>query len=291
MVYGAAATGRRAMTTSSSPGFSLMMEGISYLAGSELPCVLVNIQRGGPGLGNISPEQADYFQAVKGGGHGSYRLIVLAPESVQEMADFTFDAFDLADKYRNPVIILADGNLGQMMEPVAFKELSGKPVDKSGWALTGKKNREGHLINSLEIDPLDLQERIEKLYVKYDEMERTEVRYEEYLTEDADVILVAYGIVSRVTRNAINILREEGIKAGMVRPITLWPFPTEIIRKRCETAKRFISVELSRGQMIEDVRLAVEGRRPVGLVNRVGGIVPSPEEVAEKVKSQIQEDK
>ncbi len=287
MVYGAAAAGRRAMTSSSSPGISLMMEGISYLAGAELPAVIVSIMRGGPGLGNINPEQADYFQATKGGGHGSYRMIVLAPASVQEMADLTVLAFDLADKYRNPVMVAADGNLGQMMEPVELKESYPNSYDHSGWALTGAKDREGHIITSIYLDADEMEEFIHKLYRKYAEIERVETRSEEFETADAEVVIVAYGIVSRVVRSAVELLRHEGIKAGMVRPITLWPYPKAVIRRLADRAKFFLACEMSMGQMVEDVQLSVEGLRPVCFYGRSGGNVPTPAEVVAQVKQRL----
>jgi 2-oxoglutarate/2-oxoacid ferredoxin oxidoreductase subunit alpha len=287
MVYGAASAGRRAMTSSSSPGISLMMEGISYLAGAELPAVIVSIMRAGPGLGNINPEQADYFQATKGGGHGSYRMVVLAPASVQEMADLTVLAFDLADKYRNPVMVAADGNLGQMMEPVELKESYPNPHDHSAWALTGAKDREGHTVTSIYLDADEMEEFIHKLYRKYAEIERTEIRHEEFETADAEVVIVAYGIVSRVVRSAVELLRQEGIKAGMVRPITLWPYPKAVIRRLADRAKFFLASEMSMGQMVEDVQLSVEGLRPVYFYGRSGGNVPTPAEVVAQVKQRL----
>jgi 2-oxoglutarate/2-oxoacid ferredoxin oxidoreductase subunit alpha len=287
MVYGAVSAGRRAMTSSSSPGISLMMEGISYLAGAELPAVIVSIMRGGPGLGNINPEQADYFQATKGGGHGSYRMVVLAPASVQEMADLTVLAFDLADKYRNPVMVAADGNLGQMMEPVELKESYPNNYDHSGWALTGAKDREGHIITSIYLDADEMEEYIHRLYRKYAEIERVETRYEEFETSDAEVVIVAYGIVSRVVRSAVEVLRQEGIKAGMVRPITLWPYPKAVIRRLADQAKFFLACEMSMGQMVEDVQLSVEGLRPVYFYGRSGGNVPTPAEVAAQVRQRL----
>jgi 2-oxoglutarate ferredoxin oxidoreductase subunit alpha len=287
MVYGAVSAGRRAMTSSSSPGISLMLEGISYLAGAELPAVIVSIMRGGPGLGNINPEQADYFQATKGGGHGSYRMIVLAPASVQEMVDLTVLAFDLADKYRNPVMVAADGNLGQMMEPVELKDSYPNNYDHSGWALTGAKGREGHIITSIYLGADEMEEHIHKLYRKYAEMERDETRYEEFETSDAEVVIVAYGIVSRVVRSAVETLRQEGIKAGMVRPMTLWPYPKVVIRRLADQAKFFLACEMSMGQMVEDVQLAVEGLRPVYFYGRSGGNVPTPAEVVAQVKQRL----
>lgn len=287
MVYGAACTGRRALTSSSSPGISLMQEGISYMAGAELPAVVVNVMRGGPGLGNINPEQADYFQATKGGGHGSYRVIVLAPASVQEMADLTVLAFDLADKYRNPVMVAADGNLGQMMEPVDLKESYASTHDHSAWALTGAKGRPGHTITSIYLDADEMEDYVHKLYRKYDEIERVETRHEEYLTDDAEVVIVAYGIVSRVVRSAVELLRADGIRAGMVRPITLWPYPTAVLSRLAGQAKFFLASEMSMGQMVEDVRLSVDGQRPVYFYGRSGGNVPAPSEIVAAVKQRM----
>jgi 2-oxoglutarate ferredoxin oxidoreductase subunit alpha len=287
MVYGAVSTGRRAMTSSSSPGISLMQEGISYLAGAELPAVIVSIMRGGPGLGNINPEQADYFQATKGGGHGSYRMIVLAPASVQEMTDLTVLAFDLADKYRNPVMVAADGNLGQMMEPVELKESYPNAYDHSAWALTGAKGRKGHTITSIYLDADEMEDYVHKLYRKYAEIERDETRFEEFQTSDAEVVIVGYGIVSRVVRSAVELLREDGIKAGMVRPITLWPYPKAVIRKLADQAKFFLACEMSMGQMVEDVQLSVEGVKPVYFYGRSGGNVPTPAEVVAAVKQRM----
>jgi 2-oxoglutarate ferredoxin oxidoreductase subunit alpha len=287
MVYGAVCTGRRALTSSSSPGISLMMEGMSYLAGAELPAVVVSIMRGGPGLGNINPEQADYFQATKGGGHGSYRTIVLAPASVQEMTDLTVLAFELADRYRNPVMVAADGNLGQMMEPVELADAYPNRTDHSSWALTGAKGRKGHTVTSIYLDADEMEAYIDHLYEKYAEVERREVRFEEYLTEDAEVVLVAYGIVSRVVRTVVEQLRQAGIKAGMVRPITLWPFPSAVLRQLADRVKFFMTCEMSKGQMVEDVRLAVEGVRPVHFYGRSGGNVPTPAEIAAAVKKHL----
>lgn len=287
MVYGAVSTGRRALTSSSSPGISLMQEGISYLAGAELPAVVISIMRGGPGLGNINPEQADYFQATKGGGHGSYRMIVLAPASVQEMADLTVLAFDLADKYRNPVMVAADGNLGQMMEPVDLKDSYPNTYDHSAWALTGAKDRKGHTITSIYLDADEMEEYVHKLYRKYGEIERDETRFEEFQTADAEVVIVAYGIVSRVVRSAVEELRAAGIKAGMVRPITLWPYPTAVLSRLASQAKFFLASEMSMGQMVEDVRLAVNGQRPVYFYGRSGGNVPAPSEIVAAVKQRM----
>jgi 2-oxoglutarate ferredoxin oxidoreductase subunit alpha len=287
MVYGAASTGRRALTSSSSPGVSLMMEGLSYLAGAELPGLVVNLMRGGPGLGNINPEQADYFQAVKGGGHGSYRVIVLAPWSVQEMADLTVLGLDLADKYRNPVMLVAEGNLGQMMEPVEFKDSYPQPHDKSGWELTGAKGRKGRLVTSIFLDADEMEGYLHKLFAKYAEIERTEVRVDEFQTDDADVIIVAYGIVSRVSRIVVETLRAEGIRAGLLRPITLWPFPKDAIRRHAQRARFFMACEMSMGQMVEDVRLSVEGACPVYFYGRSGGNVPNPADVAAEIRKHL----
>ncbi len=288
MIYGAAGTGERVFTSSSSPGISLMSEAISYLAGSELPVVLVNIMRAGPGLGGILPSQADYFQATKGGGHGDYRLLVLAPWSVQEAADLVQDAFDLADFYRNPVMILGDGLIGQMMEPVEFKEnrVPCKPLKPKDWAATGcKGDRPTNIINSLFLDPQVLEYHNQKLTAKYDAMRRDEVRVAEYGTGgDYDVLIVAYGTVARVCSTAIEDLREDGIKAAMVRPVTLFPFPYEAVRAAAKKAKAVLVVELSCGQMIEDVRLALEGSRPIHFFGRQGGMLASPEEVAQKAR-------
>jgi 2-oxoglutarate ferredoxin oxidoreductase subunit alpha len=243
--------------------------------------------RGGPGLGNINPEQADYFQATKGGGHGSYRMIVLAPASVQEMADLTVLAFDLADKYRNPVMVAADGNLGQMMEPVDLKDFYPNTYDHSAWALTGAKDRKGHTITSIYLDADEMEEYVHKLYRKYGEIERDETRCEEFQTADAEVVIVAYGIVSRVVRSAVEELRAAGIRAGMVRPITLWPYPTAVLRRLASQAKFFLTSEMSMGQMVEDVRLAVDGQRPVYFYGRSGGNVPAPAEIVAAVKQRM----
>jgi len=278
MVYGAAAAGVRVMTASSGPGISLMQEGISYLAGAELPCVIVNIMRGGPGLGNIAPEQGDYFQAVKGGGHGNYRTLVLAPASVQEMADLTRLAFDLADVYRNPVVLLADGTIGQMMEPVAFPKDAILPATPP-WAVAGSAASRRNLITSIYLEPDELEAHVRRLASKYERARRTAVRFESWQTDDADVILVGYGIVSRVLKAAVEKLRDRGVAAGLVRPVTLYPFPDAELRRLARTAERFVCVEMSMGQMLEDVRLALDGLCPVGFVGRCGGNVPSVDEV------------
>lgn len=284
MVYGVAATGKRVMTSSSSPGISLKQEGISYLAGSDLPAVIINVQRGGPGLGGIQPSQADYFQATKGGGHGDYHLIVYAPNSVQEMADLTVKAFEKADEYRTPVMVLADGTMGQMMEPVEFLEGGSKTFDKP-WALTGHKNKRPHnIINSLYLNP-DVLEKINfERFEKYAVIEKNEVMFEETMTDDADIVVVASGIASRVSMAAIHQAREKGIKVGMIRPITLWPFPSEPVKRAADHAKVMISVELSMGQMIEDIRLASECRIPVELCNRCGGMIPQTAQVLEHIE-------
>ncbi|WP_425060986.1 2-oxoglutarate oxidoreductase subunit KorA [Sporomusa carbonis] len=283
MVYGAAGAGARVMTSSSSPGISLKMEGISYIAGAELPCVIVNIVRGGPGLGGIQPAQSDYFQATKGGGHGDYRNIVLAPNSVQEMVDTTVIAFDLADKYRNPVMLLGDGALGQMMEPVEFSPSNAKPIAKP-WAATGLKERtEPNIITSLHLQPEKLEQHNIHLQQKYAEISANEVRYEELYTDDAELVLVAYGITSRIARTAMEKARSQGLKVGMLRPITLWPFPEKPIAALAKKATAFLTLELSAGQMVEDVRLAVNGAKPVHFYGRMGGIMPSPKAIFEEI--------
>ncbi len=285
MVYGVSSTGKRVMTSSSSPGISLKQEGLSYLAGSDLPALIVNVQRGGPGLGGIQPSQSDYFQATKGGGHGDYRMIVLAPSSVQEMAALTVKGFDLADKYRMTAMIFADGTLGQMMEPVSLEEAAVTSYEKP-WALTGTNcARKHNIVNSLFLDPEELEKTNFERFERYKVIERDEVMYEEFMMEDADVCVVSFGIASRVSKNAIIAARAEGIKAGMIRPITLWPFPTKALAAAADKAKAFVCVELSMGQMIEDVRLATDCRRPVTLCNRVGGMIPSPEQVLESLRA------
>ncbi|MDR7865590.1 MAG: 3-methyl-2-oxobutanoate dehydrogenase subunit VorB [Sporomusaceae bacterium] len=284
MVYGAAGAGARVMTSSSSPGISLKQEGISYIAGAELPCVIVNMVRGGPGLGSIQPGQCDYFQATKGGGHGDYHNIVLAPNSVQEMVDCTVLAFELADKYRNPVMILGDGALGQMMEPVSFPEKSAEAPAKP-WASTGLKGRkEPNVINSLHIQAPDLEKHNYHLQMKYRTIKENERRWEEYRTDDAELVLVAYGITARVAQSAMEMARAAGLKVGLFRPITAWPFPYEELGRLVKTAKGFMSVELSAGQMVEDVRLAVNGAKPVYFYGRTGGMICSPKEVFGIVK-------
>lgn len=284
MVYGVAASGKRVMTSSSSPGVSLKQEGISYIAGADLPALIINVQRGGPGLGGIQPSQSDYFQATKGGGHGDYHLIVLTPDSVQEMADLTALAFDLADKYRMPAMLLADGTMGQMMEPVVLPEESCGTVEKP-WAVTGTQMKRVHnIVNSLYLVPEELERTNIERFERYKAVEEQETRWESFMMEDADICLVAFGIAARVTKNAVTAARKEGIKAGMIRPITIWPFPKKPLREAADRVRGFISVELSMGQMIEDVRLATECRRPVELCFRAGGMIPSPDEVLESIR-------
>lgn len=288
MIYGAAGAGERVLTSSSSPGISLMMEGLSYIAGSELPVVVINIMRAGPGLGGILPSQGDYFQATKGGGHGDYRCLVLAPWSVQEAADLVQDAFDLADYYRNPVLILGDGLIGQMMEPVEFRtdRKPCKPLAPKTWASTGwKGDRPRAIINSLFLDPEALERHNQKLAAKYATMERDEKRVAEVGTDaEYEVLVVAYGTVARVVYTALDDLGQAGVRAAMVRPISLFPFPYEAVRRAAEKAKAVLVAELSTGQMIEDVRLAVEGRVPVHFIGRQGGMLLTPEDIAARVK-------
>lgn len=283
MVYGVSSAGKRVMTSSSSPGISLKGEGLSYLAGSDLPALVVNVQRGGPGLGGIQPSQSDYFQATRGGGHGDYHMIVLAPASVQEMAELTVKGFDLADKYRMTSMILADGTMGQMMEPVSL-DFDIKPEIEKPWATTGTKmEREHNIVNSLSLVPEELEMLNMKRYDRYKIVEENETMYEEYMVDDADIVIAAFGIAARVSKNAVNEARKQGIKVGLIRPITLWPFPKAPFEKAAEHAKAFISVELSMGQMIEDVKLATNCKRPVTLCNRVGGMIPSPEQVLKAI--------
>lgn len=293
MVYGAAGAGARVMTSSSSPGISLKQEGISYIAGADLPCVIINIVRGGPGLGGIQPAQSDYFQATKGGGHGDYHLLVFAPSSVQELADLVGHAFDMADKYRMPAMIIGDGMLGQMMEPVTFaEEKSLDELPEKPWATTGTgMKRKKNIVNSLYLTPEELENLNNVREGRYEQVKANEVMYEEYMTEDADVIIAAYGTIARVAMSAVNTMRENGIKAGLIRPITLWPFPMEIFAKRAETAKFFLTVEMSQGQMVEDVRLGVNGAKPVYFYGRNGGMVPEPEAIIGEVKRLMSEQK
>ena len=301
MVYGASAAGVRVMTSSSSPGVSLKQEGISYMIGADLPALIVNVQRGGPGLGGIQPSQADYWQATRATGHGDGQILVLAPSTVQEMTDLVALAFDLGDKYRSPVMILADGLLGQMMEPVDLPDTSSDdpdtdavgtteqtaaiPAFDKSWALTGHGNtRKKNIVNSMHLDPEELETSILERYERYAAIKRHEQRAESYLTEDADITLVAYGAAARVARSAVNKARAEGIRAGLIRPITLWPFPADVIDRQVGTSSDFLSVEFSMGQMVDDLRLVVNGRSSVHFFGHTGGIVPSPEEITDIIK-------
>jgi 2-oxoglutarate ferredoxin oxidoreductase subunit alpha len=294
MVYGASGCGKRVMTSSSSPGISLMAEGISYMAGSELPCVIVNVQRGGPGLGTIQPSQADYNQATKGGGHGDYSLLVLAPASVQEMHDFVVLGFELAFKYRNPVMILADGVIGQLMEKVELidqrprwtneqlKEISGN------WATSGKlKNRKKHVITSLEMDSVTMERNNLRLQEKYNQMKAEDIRFEAIECEDAEYILVAFGSAARICQKTVQIARKKGVKVGLIRPITLFPFPEKVIAEYATKVKGFLSVEFNAGQMVNDIRLAVGGKTKVEYFGRMGGIVPTPDEVEAALEQKL----
>jgi 2-oxoisovalerate ferredoxin oxidoreductase alpha subunit len=283
MLYGAASAGVRCMTASSGPGISLMQEGISYMAGAELPCVIADITRGGPGLGNIAAEQSDYHQVVKGGGNGNYRTIVLAPSSAQEMADLTALAFELADRYRNPVVLLADGFVGQTMEPVEFPQTAVAP-HLPKWAVAGTAESRPNLITSLHLDPDELEAHVRDLETKYRCAEQRETRAEELQTDDAEIVLVGYGIVGRILKAATAVARAEGISVGMLRPITLYPFPTAHFQRLAKQSRVFVVVEMSNGQMIEDVRLALNGARPVKFLNRMGGNVPTHEEVLTGVR-------
>ena len=284
MVYGVSSAGKRVMTSSSSPGISLKSEGLSYLAGSDLPALVVNVQRGGPGLGGIQPSQSDYFQATKGGGHGDYKMIVLAPASVQEMASLTVKGFDLADKYRMTSMILADGTMGQMMEPVSLEKVEATVCEKP-WAVTGTKGERKHnIVNSLSLVPEELERLNFARFERYKKVEENEVMYESFMMDDAEICVVAFGIAARVSKNAIVEARKKGVKVGMIRPITLWPFPKKALLDAAEKAHTFISVELSMGQMIEDIELAIKCKRPVVLCNRVGGMIPSPNMVLEAIE-------
>lgn len=293
MVYGGAGCGKKAMTSSSSPGISLKLEGISYLAGAELPCLIVNVMRGGPGLGTIQPSQADYFQTVKGGGHGDYRLITLAPSSVQEMADFVGLAFELAFKYRNPAMILTDGIIGQMMEKVILPPMKPRWTDEeiaeiAPWGTMGKpKGGQPRIITSLELDPAEMEKNNIRFQAKYKLIEENEVRYEEMNTEDAEYLFVAFGSSARICQKAIELARAEGIKVGILRPITLWPFPTKRLAELANQVKGMLTVEMNAGQMVEDVRLAVNGKVPVEHYGRMGGMIPSPDEVVEALKEKL----
>ena len=289
MVYGAAAVGERAMTSSSSPGISLMQEALSFMAASEIPAVIVNMQRGGPGLGNISPSQADYFQAVKGGGHGDYKLLVYAPSTIQEIVDLTIRSFDKADEYRNPVMILGDSVLGQMMEPVELPDIKPKQIEKT-WALSGAKNRPARVIRSLYMLPGEdgsLERQNYKMRAKYDRMEEHDVMCETLLTGDAEIVLVAFGTSARIAKTAVALARAEGIRAGLIRPITLFPFPGKIISSCAERAGRFLVVEMNMGQMVEDVRLAVNGKAEVSFYGRPGGAILTVEDILDVVKNTV----
>jgi 2-oxoglutarate ferredoxin oxidoreductase subunit alpha len=290
MVYGAAGSGVRVLTSSSSPGISLKAEGISYIAGAELPCVIINIVRGGPGLGGIQPAQSDYFQATKGGAHGDFQMPVYAPASIQEMVDLVQEAFDVADMYRTPCMVMGDGMLGQMMEPVEFKQRLQRQLPEKDWAADGLKGRKKHnVINSLFLKPEELENHNIKLQAKYNEIKKNEVKYELYnCEEECDLIIVAYGTTSRICKNVVKMAKENGIKLGLVRPITLWPFPVEAFEKTINKTKLgYIAVEMSMGQMVEDVRLSVNGRKPVHFYGRSGGMVPHPEEILKKIKEVV----
>lgn len=293
MIYGGASCGKKVMTSSSSPGISLKQEGITYIAGAELPCLILNVVRGGPGLGTIQPAQSDYFQAVKGGGHGDYKLIVLAPSSVQEMYDFVRTGFDLAFKYRNPAMILSDGAIGQMMEKVEIDDQVERLTDeqvreKYPWATLGKTpDRERNIITSLDLDPVKQEEFNNKLQAKYKEIEEKEIRFEEIMCDDAEYLFIAYGTSSRICQKSIQIAREKGIKVGLLRPITLFPFPTKRIQQLAKQVKGMITIEMSAGQMVEDVRLAVGGQLPVEHYGRMGGIIPSPSEIVEVLEKKF----
>ncbi len=286
MVYGAACAGVRVMSSSSSPGVSLMMEGLSYIAGSEVPVVLVDIMRGGPGLGNIAPSQGDYNQIVKGGGHGDYRIITLAPATIQEIIDLTYEAFDIAEKYRAIVVILADGSIGQMMEPAELPPMQEvrKREDRAEWSLTGAKGRDPRVITSIYIDPAEEEVFNLQLVEKQKKIEANEVRFSSLLLEDAEIAIVAYGTAGRISQSAIKQARDEGIKVGLLRPISLYPFPFEEIGKVADQVKRILVVEMSGGQMLDDVRLAVNGKVPVDFYGRMGGMVPLPDEVFEQIQ-------
>jgi len=289
MVYGAAGSGARVMTSSSSPGIALKQEGITYIAGAELPCVIVNIVRGGPGLGGIQPAQSDYNQATRGGGNGDYKLLVYAPANVQEMVDLVQEAFEVADYYRNPVMVMGDGMIGQMMEPVEFKEqVKTRELPDKEWATVGTGGtRKPNVINSLYLQPQDLEDHNHKLQAKYAKMKENETRFEEYNLENAEVVLVAYGTTSRIVKNAIDELKKEGINAGLIRPITLWPFPDKPFAELPETTKGICVVEMSCGQMIDDVRIANEGKFPVTFHGRSGGMIPTPQGIIDKVKAMV----
>lgn len=290
MVYGGGGTGKRVMTSSSSPGVALMQEGITYMAGAEIPALIVNVQRGGPGLGTIQPSQSDYNQSTRGGGNGDYNVIVLAPASVQEMADFVDLSFELAFRYRNPVIMLSDGVIGQMMEKVVLPPFKPRRTDEEirqqcPWATTGKRGRKNNILTSLQLDPAVMEAHNIHLQEKYKEIRECEVRFEKYLCDDAEYLIVAFGSAARLAQKAIEIMRQEGIRVGLLRPITLWPFPSKEIRNMAEQVKSIFCLEINAGQMVDDIRLAIEGRVPVKQYGRMGGIVPTPEEIVEEAKS------
>ena len=295
MVYGCAGSGIRCMTSSSSPGISLKTEGISYIAGADLPCVIINVQRGGPGLGGIQPSQSDYWQVTHALGHGDFHALVFAPSTVQEMADTVTMAFDLADKYRMPAVILADGLLGQMMEPVAFDEnaeIKMSDASNKPWAANGHKNkREHNIINSLYLQATELEEKVRARFERYEQVKATETRSESYKCEDAEIVVAAYGSVARLAKSAVELARKEGIKAGVFRPITLWPFPEKEINDACKNAKKVLTVEMSMGQMVDDVKLALNCSKPVEFFGRTGGVIPSPAEILNKIKEMIGGDK
>ena len=288
MVLGAASAGVRAMTSSSSPGVSLKTEGISYIAGSDLPCLIINVQRGGPGLGGIQPSQADYWQATKATGHGDFQVLVFAPSTVQEMVDLVFRAFDRADTYRMPAMILADGMLGQMMEPVLVTKPEGYPVHEKPWAVTGHGGKRSHnIINSLYLKPAELEKTVVDRFKRYEIVKAKEQAAESLYTEDADIVVVAYGATSRIVKSAVKAAREKGIKAGCVRPITLWPFPEKAMKEAAKTAKVFLAVEMSMGQMVDDVRLAIDCARPVHFFGHTGGVIPTPAEVLSQIENLV----
>lgn len=285
MVLGAASAGVRAMTSSSSPGISLKTEGISYMAGSDLPCLIINVQRGGPGLGGIQPSQADYWQATKATGHGDFQILVLAPSTVQEMVDLVFKAFDLADTYRMPAMILADGMLGQMMEPVVVEKPENSNIPPKDWAVTGHGGKRPHnIINSLYLKPAELERTVRERFERYEKIKATEQMAESLYTEDADLVLVAYGATSRIVKSAVKSAREKGLKVGCVRPITLWPYPEKAMKEAAKTAKAFLAVEMSMGQMVDDLRLAIDCARPVYFYGRTGGVIPTPREVLAEIE-------
>ena len=293
MVYGAAGAGMRAMTSSSSPGISLKQEGITYLAAAELPCVIVNVMRGGPGLGTIQPGQGDYFQATRGGANGDYRTVVLAPSDVQETADFVQEAFDIADQYRNPVVVLADGLIGQMMEPIEWRPVPKRQLPPKTWAANGKKGRDHtNVINSLFLNPEECDDLNQRLAAKYAEIEKNEIRWDTAFCDDAEVLITAYGTPARIALTALDVLREQGIRAGLFRPVTLWPFPERALRETASKphVKVILDVEMSStGQMLDDVRLAVEGRKPIRYLGHAGGIMPTAEEMIEAAKTALKE--